>query len=78
MPHSSREPATRRSCFLFQKVAGFEAANFDLHWLVLTDRRHRDEKGGRCLLENQTHNFVGCRAGEQKAKHRLKNFRRSK
>jgi hypothetical protein len=38
MPHWSRIRVALRSCFLFQKVAGFEPFNFDLYWLVLTDR----------------------------------------
>jgi len=32
----------QESSFPFQKVAGFEALNFDHHWLVLSDRRHRE------------------------------------
>jgi hypothetical protein len=27
-----------RDVFWFQKVAGFEISNFDLYWLVLSDR----------------------------------------
>jgi len=38
MPLWSYIPQIQRSCFFFQKVAGFEALNFDHYWLVLTDR----------------------------------------
>jgi hypothetical protein len=38
MLHWSRIPEEPWSCFLFQKVAGFEPFNFDRYWPVLTDR----------------------------------------
>jgi hypothetical protein len=38
MAHWSRIRAVLRSCFLIPKMAGFEALNFDLQWLGLTDR----------------------------------------
>ena len=38
MPHWDCLRAVPRSCFLFQKVAGFEPFNFDIYWLGLTVR----------------------------------------
>jgi hypothetical protein len=40
MPHSIRLRGRGWSCFAFQKVAGFDALNFDNSWLVLSDHRH--------------------------------------
>jgi hypothetical protein len=43
MPLTSRSYEAQRRCFYFQKVAGFEALNFDLLWPVLSDRWHSDQ-----------------------------------
>jgi hypothetical protein len=40
MPLQSCIQAGQRSRFPFHKVAGFDALNFDHHWLILTDRCH--------------------------------------
>jgi hypothetical protein len=45
MPLWSHFSADLWSCFVFQKVAGFEALNFDHYWLVLTDRWQNEERG---------------------------------